>query len=116
MTEINEIGLIHALLDNIRKKAILQLLDKPMNISELMEGAGLQKAQRSVFCYHLNMLEKIGLLKSKYVILKMPHPKGKAGRIYEINHDRLIEALDVLDEYQRDYRKRLSIAWKPIKD
>jgi len=71
------------------------LLKKPMYISELAKRVGLD---RGTTCFHLASLEGVGLLKSEYVILKVPTSKacGKTARYYSINEQKLREAVNLI--------------------
>jgi len=87
------IALAHALVHENRLKIMESLLEKPQHISGLAAKVSLDRA---TLCYHLNLLEKVGLVESEYVILEQPHSKGKAGRVYKVNQVRLQEAVDAI--------------------
>jgi len=88
-----KIKLAHAVFNDIRYKIIKRLLHKSTYISDLEKNL---KINRSTICYHLNILEEAGLLKSEYEILLAPRSMGKAARKYTINLDKLNEAIEAL--------------------
>lgn len=90
------IALAHTLVHENRLKIVDSLLEKPRHVSALAAKVGLDRA---TLCYHLNLLEKVGLVESEYVILEQPHSKGKAGRVYKVNKDRLQEAVKEITEH-----------------
>jgi DNA-binding transcriptional ArsR family regulator len=90
---MKSIALAHALVHENRIKIIDSLLQKPQHISALAHAVGVDRA---TLCYHLNVLERVGLVQSEYVILESPHSKGKAGRIYRVNKDQLRAAIELI--------------------
>lgn len=96
------IDLIHAVLNSPRRAILLALLAGPKNISALLKEQKIKSVGRSTLCYHLNILENVGIAKSNYVILKAPHSKGRAGRVYEIDHAQLGKAIDAIEEYGKE--------------
>lgn len=86
-------ALAHALVHENRLKIVDSLLQKPQHVSALADKVGIDRA---TLCYHLNLLEKVGLVESEYVILEPPHSRGKAGRIYKVNKDRLRAAIELI--------------------
>ncbi len=87
------IALAHALVHENRFKIIETLSKEPQYISALASKIGLDRATT---CYHLNLLEKVGLIESKYKILLEPHSKGRAARVYKLNRKRLNEAIETI--------------------
>jgi DNA-binding transcriptional ArsR family regulator len=92
---MESIALAHALVHENRFKIVDSLLEKPRHISALATKVGIDRA---TLCYHLNLLERVGLVESDYVILEQPRSKGKAGRVYKVNKDRLQEAIKEITE------------------
>jgi DNA-binding transcriptional ArsR family regulator len=90
-----DIELVHALIEPVRVKIIRSLLNGPKYISQL---ASETQSDRSTISYHLGVLERNDLLKSKYEVLVEPRSKGKAARVYEINHKRLDQALEEIEQ------------------
>ena len=88
-----EIALAHALVHENRLKIVETLSKQPQYISALADKIGLDRATT---CYHLNLLEKVGIVESEYVILQQPRSKGKAARVYKLNQKRLREAVDTI--------------------
>jgi len=93
MARTDFIALAHALVHENRLKIVESLLKKPQHISALANTVGIDRA---TLCYHLNLLEKVRLVDSEYIILEQPHSKGKAGRIYKVNNERLQEAIKAI--------------------
>lgn len=98
MSGVDKDKLRHSVLNKARRDIIVHLLKKDQNISELQRQLPANPLNRSTICYHLNILEDAGILQSKYVILKAVGSKGRAGRVYSINHGMLIEAIEAIDE------------------
>ena len=98
MSEVDKDKLRHGVLNKARRAIISRLLEKEQNISELQRQLPTNPLKRSTICYHLNILEDAGILQSKYVILEAVGCKGRAGRVYSINHDMLVEAVKAIDE------------------
>lgn len=99
MGDADKVKLRHSLLNESRVNIVSRLLSKTQNISDLDKQLSID---RSTICYHLNILEDIGILKSEYVILEAPQSKGRAGRVYSINHDRLLEAIKAIEELRKE--------------
>jgi predicted transcriptional regulator len=102
MKKDEQIKLIHAILNTTRKEIIVCLLKKKLNISDLNKELGIAKIDRSTLCYHLNIMEEAGLLRSEYRILEQPHSKGRAGRVYDVNRERLLEFFAVTKKFNHD--------------
>lgn len=98
MAETDRVKLRHSLLNESRVNIITRLLSKPTNISDLDKNLPID---RSTICYHLNILEDVGILESKYVILEAPHSKGRAGRVYSINSERLTAAIESIQSLSK---------------
>ena len=95
MAGVDKDKLLHSLLNRSRLEIVSHLLDKEQNISDLEKQTGIG---RSAICYHLSVLEDVGMLESRYVILEAARSKGRAARIYSINHDKLQEAIKAIEE------------------
>lgn len=91
--------LLQSILNNIRMSIINQLLLKESNIADLVKKV---KIERSKLCYHLNILEDVKILKSKYIILKAAHSKGRAGKVYSIDLDKFKEAKEALEAFKNE--------------
>ena len=98
MVAVDKDKLRHSVLNKSRRDIISLLLSKEQNISELLKQLPTNPLNRSTVCYHLNILEDAGILQSKYVILQAVNSKGRAGRVYSINHDMLIRAVEAINE------------------
>jgi DNA-binding transcriptional ArsR family regulator len=85
----------YALLDETRMALLTSLLERPKHISELAKNT---HSGRATICYHLNILEELGLVESSYVMLQQPRLKGKVGRVYSVNRKRLEEALSIVEK------------------
>src|SRR3972149_2582414 len=101
MAAVDRVKYMHAFLNDTRTQVIVSLLRKRNNISGLLKEASIRGVDRSTLCYHLNVLEEVGLISSKYVILEAPHSKGRAGRFYEVDHKHLDKALKAIKEMTR---------------
>ena len=101
MAAVDRVKYMHAFLNDTRTQVIVSLLRKRNNISGLLKEASIRGVDRSTLCYHLNVLEEVGLISSKYVILEAPHSKGRAGRLYEVNHKQLGNAVNAVKEMTR---------------
>lgn len=99
MTAVDKSRLRHGLLNESRVSIINHLLNGDKNISDLESTLSLN---RSTICYHLNILEDVGILESMYVILDETGAKGRAARRYSINQSRLREALQAVDELKNE--------------
>ena len=95
-------GLLQSILNESRASIIIKLLSGDKNIADLEK---VLKLNRSTICYHLNILENVGILMSKYVILEMPHSMGRAGRVYSVNRGKLNEAIKAIE----DFKKKISV-------
>lgn len=96
MAEVDKVKLRHSLLNKSRVDIIGHLIRKPQHISDLDKQ--LKDINRSTICYHLNILEDADILMSEYQILQTAHSKGRAARVYSINHDKLQEAVQAIME------------------
>src|SRR4030042_5086970 len=85
----------HVLLDETRMDLLKSLLGGSKYISELAKDIN---AGRATICYHLNILENVGLVESHYVMLQPARLKGKVGRVYSVNRKRVQEALDAIEQ------------------
>ncbi len=99
MSDVDKSKLRHSVLNDSRVSIISHLSTKAQNISDLDKQLPID---RSTICYHLNILEDVGILKSDYIILEAPQSKGRAGRVYSINHDRLLEAIAAIEELKEE--------------
>lgn len=100
MLQLNGIGkerqsikVAHALLNEVRLALLTSLLDRPQYISGLARAVNSDRATTS---YHLNILERLGVVESQYVMLQEPHLKGKVGKVYSVNRKQLKEALEAV--------------------
>lgn len=84
--------LVDSLMSEMRRKIITKLIERPRNISDLARE--LEK-DRSTIAYHLDLLEKSGLVKSEYRVLEEPHSPGKLGNFFEVDPKVLKEAIDL---------------------
>jgi DNA-binding transcriptional ArsR family regulator len=91
----DRVKLTHALLNEKRVGIVTTLLSEPTYISKLEKRL---KIDRSTVCYHLNILEEVGLVQSEYKILEAAHSKGRAGRTYSVNRGKLKEAIKAIEE------------------
>lgn len=98
MSGVDKDKLRHGVLNKARRDIIVHLLKKEQNISDLQKQLPSNPLNRSTICYHLNILEEAGILQSRYVILDAVGSKGRAGRVYSINHDVLLKAVQAIDE------------------
>jgi predicted transcriptional regulator len=98
MVEVDKDKLRHSVLNKARRDIILRLLKKEQNISELQKQLPTNPLNRSTICYHLNILEDAGILRSRYVILDKEGSKGRAARVYSIDHGMLVKAVDAIGE------------------
>lgn len=86
---------VRALLDETRLALVSSLLQKPRHISDLAKSVN---SDRATVSYHLKILEDIGFVESRYVMLQEPRLKGKVGRVYTVNRTQLKRALDALQQ------------------
>src|SRR5712692_2984877 len=89
--------------ERLRMVRILQRGRK--NVSELAEETSLDRATVS---YHLAVLEKNGIVASRYEMLREPRSKGKIGRYYEVNKGTLAKAFQALDRLRAEIEPELS--------
>lgn len=102
MASADKMKYIHALLNDTRVSIIVSLFTKAKNISDLMKEPPIKEVDRSTLCYHLNILEDVGLVKSNYVILEAPHSKGRAGRVYQVDRKQLAQVIKAMDEFKKE--------------
>jgi DNA-binding transcriptional ArsR family regulator len=91
----NELETARILIQGERLRMITFLQKNKRNISELADETGLDRATVS---YHLSILEKNGIVSSDYEMLTAPHSKGKIGRFYRINREKLAKASRALEK------------------
>lgn len=91
--------LLQSILSEIRMSIINQLLLKESNIADLVKKVN---TERSKLCYHLDILEDEKILKSRYVILKAAHSRGRAGKVYSIDLDKFKEAKEELEAFKKE--------------
>lgn len=104
MSGIDKDKLRHSVLNEARRHIISLLLVKEQNISDLQRQLPTNPLNRSTICYHLNILEEAGILQSRYVILDKVGSKGRAGRVYSVNHAMLVEAVNAIDEIKGELK------------
>jgi DNA-binding transcriptional ArsR family regulator len=96
---VNEARLLRAIAEPTRQRLLVSLLDNgPQYISQLAKALNMD---RTTISYNLSILEGSKILDSDYTILTKPHSKGKAARVYSVNHDKLKEALGQLKAIQQ---------------
>ena len=91
--------LLHSILHEVRISIISQLLLGEKNIADLVKKV---KIERSKVCYHLSILENEKMLKSRYVILKEAHSKGRAGKVYSINKDKFRKIKEAIEDFKKE--------------
>lgn len=99
MLKSTQSKLLQSFLNEFRMSIINQLLLEENNIADLVKKV---KFERSKVCYHLSILESEKILKSRYVILKEAHSKGRAGKVFSINLDKFKEAKKALEDFKRE--------------
>src|SRR6266571_6691161 len=102
---ILNLELARALIQEERLRMVRILQRGKKNISEL---AGETKLDRATVSYHLAVLEKNGIVASRYQMLKEPRSKGKIGRYYEVNKGTLAKAFQALDRLREEIEPELS--------
>jgi DNA-binding transcriptional ArsR family regulator len=100
-----DLDLARALIQEERLRMVRILQRGKKNISELAAGTRLDRATVS---YHLAILEKNGIVASRYEMLREPRSKGKIGRYYEVNKRTLAKAFHALDRLREEIDPRLS--------
>lgn len=75
----------------VERLEIINILQKhqPMYLTEIARES---KMDRTTLAYHLNVLERAGIIRSEYKVLQDAKAKGKAARFYSINQSKLNEA------------------------
>jgi len=100
-----DLELARALIQEERLRMVRILQRGKKNISELADETKLDRATVS---YHLAVLEKNGIVASRYEMLREPRSKGKIGRYYEINKGALAKAFQALDRLREEIEPELS--------
>ncbi|KPJ53019.1 MAG: hypothetical protein AMJ37_01950 [Dehalococcoidia bacterium DG_18] len=95
--------LAHVIVEPSRWKIIKSLIKDPKYISQI---ASSTESERATVSYHLGVLEKYGLVSSEYKILNKPQSKGTAARVYHINIDTLLSALDEVEKILPEIRPK----------
>ncbi|TLX93715.1 MAG: winged helix-turn-helix transcriptional regulator [Thaumarchaeota archaeon] len=91
--------LARALIQEERLRMVRILQRGKKNISELADETKLDRATVS---YHLAVLEKNGIVASRYEMLREPRSKGKVGRYYKINKAILAKAFLALERLREE--------------
>src|SRR5437667_11683335 len=86
-----DLELARALIQEERLRMVRILQRGKKNISELADETKLDRATVS---YHLAVLEKNGIVASRYEMRREPRPKAKIGRYSEVNKDARVKAFD----------------------
>ena len=81
---------VDALMSETRRQIISSLVTEKKHISHLARE--LQK-DRSTIAYHLDLLEKTGIVSSNYELIEELHSQGKIGNYYKVNRAVLNEAV-----------------------
>lgn len=89
-TTQDELALVRAVLQKERLHIISLLHQGKKNISEL---ANQTSSDRATVSYHLDVLERIGVVTSNYEMLKPPQSKGKIGRFYTVDRENFSKAI-----------------------
>lgn len=79
------------------REIVPSLNRKPKSVGELSLDTGMS---RSETCYRMNRLEGIGVIQDRYEIVQKPTDSspGKAKRVYEINRQKLDEAIQAVSK------------------
>ena len=93
--ERQSIELARALLNETRLALVDSLLQRSQYISDLAKSVN---SDRATVCYHLKILERLGVIGSQYVMLQEPRLKGKVGRVYSVNRRQLKQALEAVEQ------------------
>lgn len=102
MLGVEQSKLLQSIFNELRISIINKLLSKKENIADLSKKL---KIERSKLCYHLNILSNEKILNSKYVILEKAHSKGRAGKVYSVNLDKLKEVKKALEDFKNEVDK-----------
>jgi DNA-binding transcriptional ArsR family regulator len=85
--------LVDAILDTSRLELARFLAGgRAKYLSELAKEA---KMDRATLAYHLDIMERVGLVDSEYKILQEPKSKGRAARYYTLNMKKWNEAVEI---------------------
>jgi len=76
--------LVDAVMSETRRTIILSLINQKKHISQLSRE--LEK-DRSTIAYHLDLLEKTGIVSSNYELIEDLHSTGKIGNYYNVNRE-----------------------------
>jgi DNA-binding transcriptional ArsR family regulator len=99
--EENELNLARIILQEERLRLIKLLQKEQKNISDLAKETGQDRATVS---YHLDILERSGIVNSDYEMLKESHSKGKIGRFYRINQEKLTKTFLTLEKLKEQMK------------
>ena len=99
--EENELNLARIILQEERLRIIKLLQKEQKNISDLAKETGQDRATVSS---HLDLLERNGIVSSDYEMLKESHSKGKIGRFYRINQEKLTKASRTLEKLKEQMK------------
>jgi predicted transcriptional regulator len=84
--------LVDTILDTSRLGLAKILGGRAKYLSELSKEA---KMDRATLAYHLDIMERVGLVDSEYKILQEPKSKGRAARYYTLNMKKWNEAVEI---------------------
>ena len=85
-------GKVAALMSETRRKIIATIVKKPKHITQIAEELDLD---RSTINYHLNLLEKVGLVTQQYELIKERRSPGRIGSFFSINSEKLEQAIEL---------------------
>jgi DNA-binding transcriptional ArsR family regulator len=95
---LENIGPAEALVDPARMRIVNAIVESPkreLYISQIVEATNMS---RPTVVHHLRVLEKTGLVRSRYIILKQPSSKGRAARVFSVDQQKLAEAVKTLEQ------------------
>jgi len=90
----NPLDIWDVILQPLRRRIIEELCKKPSYISELAKRLDVERMD---VVYHLSILERAGLIESRYIVLEEPTPKGRIGKYYGVNKEKLKEGLKEIE-------------------
>ncbi|MBC8274657.1 MAG: winged helix-turn-helix transcriptional regulator [Chloroflexi bacterium] len=96
------IEMAHVIIEPTRLKILQTLIGGSKYIGKIAEAIG---EDRSTVSYHLGVLEKNDFVSSEYHIIREPKSSGVAARVYQVNTQKLREAVKEIQKLPQEFLK-----------
>jgi len=75
-----------------RRNILVDIYNEPKHVSQIADDL---KLDRSTISYHLNLLEKVGLVSQEYTQIKSPESPSRIGSFFSVNQEAVVRAVEL---------------------